>query len=137
VRLAPLHRFLSRHAEAAIAAAAFAIVAALATAPGWQGLERRVFDFLTVKTARGELSQPISLIAINEEAMAALKQRLPWPRTRYAEMIDRVASGASGKRRRNWSGSNGTVASPDIAPASWSTGNGSTRFHIRNAAFSS
>ncbi|MEO8299798.1 MAG: metallophosphoesterase family protein, partial [Burkholderiales bacterium] len=55
----------------------------------WQGLERRVFDFLTVKTAKGELSQPITLIAINEEAMAALKQRLPWPRSRYADMINR------------------------------------------------
>lgn len=96
MRLDPLRRFLSRHAEAAIAAVAFAFVALLAsTVPAWQGLERRVFDFLTVKTAKGELSQPITLIAINEEAMAALKQRLPWPRSRYAEMISRVASGGA------------------------------------------
>ena len=96
MRLDPLRRLVSRHAEAVIAAAVFASVSAVATTiPAWQGLERRVFDFLTVKTAKGELTQPIKLVAINEDAMAAMKQRLPWPRKLYAQMIDRVASGGA------------------------------------------
>lgn len=91
-----LRSLLARHAEAVIAAGVFAMVALIATTvPAWQGLERRVFDFLTVKTAKGEVSQPITLIAINEEAMAAMKQRLPWPRKLYAEMIERVARGGA------------------------------------------
>ncbi|MEO7813187.1 MAG: adenylate/guanylate cyclase domain-containing protein [Usitatibacter sp.] len=91
-----LRQAFARHAEAAIAASVFAVVALVATTvPAWQGLERRVFDFLTVKTAKGEISQPITLIAINEEAMAAMKQRLPWPRKLYAQMIERVASGGA------------------------------------------
>ena len=96
MRLEPLRLFLSRHAEAVIAASVFAVVALVATTvPAWQGVERRVFDFLTVKTAKGELSQPITLIAINEESMAAMKQRLPWPRKLYAQMIERAAAGGA------------------------------------------
>jgi len=92
-RLRPL---LDRHAQAAIAAAAFAAVAFVATAvPAWQGLERRVFDLLTVATAGGELTQPITLVAINEEAMSAMKLRLPWPRGLYAELVERVARGGA------------------------------------------
>ena len=62
-----LRQLLDRHAEAAIAAAAFAAIALIATTvPAWQSLERRVFDLLTVATAKGELSQPITLVAIND-----------------------------------------------------------------------
>lgn len=91
-----LRQLLDRHAEAAIAAAAFAAVALIATAvPAWNGLERRIFDLLTVATAKGELSQPITLVAINEEAMNAMKLRLPWPRTLYADLVERAAQGGA------------------------------------------
>jgi adenylate cyclase len=96
VRLDTLRGRFDRHAQAAIAAAAFAAIALIAaTVPAWNGLERRVFDLLTVATARGELSQPITLVAINEEAMSAMKLRLPWPRTLYAELVERVAQGGA------------------------------------------
>jgi adenylate cyclase len=91
-----IRRLLDRHAEAAIAAAAFAVIALIATTvPAWDGMERRIFDLLTVSSARGEVSQPITLVAINEEAMNAMKVRLPWPRKLYAEMIERVAQGGA------------------------------------------
>lgn len=91
-----VRRLFDRYAEAVIAAAAFVAIALLATTlPAWSSLERRIFDLLTVATARGELSQPITLVAINEEAMSAMKLRLPWPRTLYAELVERVAQGGA------------------------------------------
>lgn len=96
MRLDRLRQLLDRYAEAAIAAAAFASIALVAaTVPAWQGLERRVFDLLTVATAKGELTQPIKLVAINEEAMNAMKLRLPWPRTLYADLVERLAQGGA------------------------------------------
>lgn len=96
MRLDLIRRLFDRHAEAVIAAAAFAAIALLAaTLPAWSSLERRIFDLLTVATAQGELSQPITLVAINEEAMSAMKLRLPWPRTLYAELVERVAQGGA------------------------------------------
>ncbi len=96
MRLERLRRLLDRHIEAVIAACAFALVAAVMVAvPAWEALERRVFDFLTVTTAKGELSQPIVLVAINEDAMNALKLRWPWPRSLHAQLIDRIARGGA------------------------------------------
>ena len=96
MRLDLIRRLFDRYAEAVIAAASFAAIALLAaTLPAWSSLERRIFDLLTVATAQGELSQPITLVAINEEAMSAMKLRLPWPRTLYAELVERVAKGGA------------------------------------------
>jgi len=87
---------VSRHADAAIAAAAFLLVTvAAAWLPTWNALERRVFDILTVASAKGELTQPIVLVAINEEAFNALKLRWPWPRSLHAELVKRMAEGGA------------------------------------------
>ena len=73
---------ISRHADAAIAAGAFLLMAALhAYLPAWQALERKVFDELTVVTAPADAAQNIILVAINEEAMNELKLQWPWPRS--------------------------------------------------------
>lgn len=96
MRAEKLRRLAAAHAEALIAFAAFAIVAVLATTlPAWQALERRVFDFLTVSTATHQLTQPISLIAINEEAMNSMKLRWPWPWKVHADLVERVARGGA------------------------------------------
>ncbi|HYC37686.1 MAG TPA: adenylate/guanylate cyclase domain-containing protein [Usitatibacter sp.] len=86
----------ARHLDALIALGCFAIVAAIATwVPAWTALERRVFDYLTVTTARGEITQPLVLVAINEDSMNALQLRWPWPRKLHAELVDRIALGGA------------------------------------------
>ena len=95
-RLAALAAFAARHADASIAVLAFLAVAVVAAwLPAWQALERKVFDELTVHTASGEAKQPIVLVAINEEAMNALKLQWPWPRTVHADLVERVARGGA------------------------------------------
>ena len=92
-RLAAL---VKRHADALIAVFSFLAVAAAASwLPAWQALERRIFDELTVRTAKGELSQPLVLVAIDEESMAELKLRWPWPRSLHAQVVERMAQGGA------------------------------------------
>ena len=89
-------RHLARHADAATAACAFVVaLAALFLWPAWGALERRIFDQLTVATAPAVASQPIVLVAINEESLQALKLRWPWPRTLHAELVERMARGGA------------------------------------------
>jgi adenylate cyclase len=85
-----------KHAETAIALG----LALLATAaglwmPAWQALERKGFDTLTRLTAPGDSTQPIVLVAINEESFDALKLRWPWPRGTHAELLDRLTLGGA------------------------------------------
>ncbi len=88
---------LRRHADAFVAIAVALLVSAAALwVPAWQSLERRGFDSLTVLTAPGESTQPIVLVAINEESFEVLKLRYPFPRSVHAGLLDRlVAGGAS------------------------------------------
>jgi adenylate cyclase len=86
----------SRYADALIAAGAFLLVAAMvAWLPAWQGLERRIFDELTVHTAPPALGQPIALVGISDDALRELKLEWPWPRRLHAELIDRLAQGGA------------------------------------------
>lgn len=98
MRRAParLRAALARHVDALIILVVLAAVLALAFAlPAWRGLDRRIFDALTVETAPDALNQPIVLIAINEEAMAAIGKRWPWPRDLHAELLTRLARGGA------------------------------------------
>ena len=91
-----LRELLARHAEAAIAAAAvLAMMSIAAFVREWQGLERRVFDQLTVLTAPGELRQPIVLIGISDEALREMKLEWPWPRRLHGDLVSRVAQGGA------------------------------------------
>ena len=63
--------------------------------PAWQALERRVFDALTVATAPGKLDQPISLIALSDEAIREMKLEWPWPRRIHGELVNRIAQGGA------------------------------------------
>ncbi len=96
MKLARLREAIARQADVAIALVAFALVALALTAwPAWNALERRIFDELTVTTAPGALTQPIVLVAINEESLDALKLRWPWPRTLHADLVTRLAGGGA------------------------------------------
>jgi len=87
---------LRKHAETAIAAvSALLATAAALWLPPWQSLERRGFDMLTVLTAPGESTQPIVLVAVNEESFEALKLRWPWPRSVHAQLLDRLVQGGA------------------------------------------
>ena len=92
VRFGPIKTCLARFRFLALPAAIFAVVAALAAWwPAWQALDRRVFDALTVWTAPHRASQPIVLVAIDEESMRAIGRQWPWPRGMHAQLIDRIA----------------------------------------------
>ncbi len=56
----------------------------------WRSLELKGFDTLTVLTAPGEASLPITLVAIDEESMGALGQQWPWPRSTHAKLLDKL-----------------------------------------------
>lgn len=74
-------------------AAIWAVVATLAsTWSGWQALDRRLFDALTVWTAPHQAHQPIVLVAIDEESMREIGRQWPWPRGLHAQLIDRIAA---------------------------------------------
>jgi len=91
-----LRELVARHADAAIAAAAvFAMMAVASFVREWQGLERRVFDQLTVLTAPGELRQPIVLIGISDDALREMKLEWPWPRRLHGDLVTRVAQGGA------------------------------------------
>jgi len=96
VNLRDFLQSLRRRADIGIASGVFLAVAlAAATVPAWNGLERRFFDLLTVTTAPGKLTQPIVLVAINEEAFEAMKRQWPWPRGLHAQLIDRLTKGGA------------------------------------------
>src|SRR5205814_492680 len=59
------------------------------------GPARRFFDLLTVTTEAGKLTQPIVLVAINEESFEAMKRQWPWPRGLHAQLIDRLTKGGA------------------------------------------
>jgi adenylate cyclase len=91
-----IRELLNRYGDAAIAAAAFGVVAvAFLYLPSWRALERKVFDELTVHTAPGELTQPIELVGISDEAIRELKLEWPWPRRLHGDLVDRLSQGGA------------------------------------------
>jgi len=87
---------LRRHSESVIGLGlALVFTAASLWLPPWQALERKGFDVLTVLTAPHESTQPIVLVAINEESFEVLKARWPWPRSVHAELLNRVVGGGA------------------------------------------
>ena len=56
----------------------------------WRGLELKTFDWLTVRTAPNQALLPITILAIDEESMAAIGKQWPWPRGVHAQLLDRL-----------------------------------------------
>jgi len=56
----------------------------------WSNIEAKSFDLLTVYTAPGKSSLPITIIGVDEESFAAMKRQWPWPRSVHAALIERL-----------------------------------------------
>lgn len=96
MRLSFITSTLRRFADFAIALSlALTLSGVSFWVPAWKSLERQGFDALTVLTASGASTQPIVLVAINEESFEAMKLRWPWPRSIHAELLDRLARGGA------------------------------------------
>jgi adenylate cyclase len=63
---------------------------ALCFSDAWHGIELKTFDWLTVRTAPNQASLPITVLAIDEESMAAIGKQWPWPRSIHAQVLDRL-----------------------------------------------
>ena len=80
---------------AILAAAVFALYALLGITNAWEQLERRGFDTLTVASAPGRSTLPITIVGIDEPSFAQVAKQWPWPRSLYAKVVDELArSGA-------------------------------------------
>ena len=58
----------------------------------WSELEAKLFDQLTVATAPGKSSLPITIVGIDEASFAQIGKRWPWPRDLHAQLVDRLAA---------------------------------------------
>lgn len=68
----------------------------LCFSPAWHGLELRSFDWLVVQTVPGKVTLPITIVAIDEESMAAVGRQWPWPRSLHARVLDRLREAGAG-----------------------------------------
>jgi adenylate cyclase len=80
---------------AILAVAVFALYALVSLTDPWEQLERRGFDTLTVASAAGRSTLPITIVGIDEPSFAQVGKQWPWPRSLYAKVVDELArSGA-------------------------------------------
>ena len=71
-------------------AAAGLVGIALCLTDAWRAVELKTFDWLAVRTAPGEAALPITILAIDEESMAAVGKQWPWPRGIHARLLDKL-----------------------------------------------
>ena len=71
-------------------AAAGLVGIALSLSDAWHAVELKTFDWLTVRTAPNESALPITILAIDEESMAAVGKQWPWPRGVHAQLLDKL-----------------------------------------------
>jgi adenylate cyclase len=80
---------------AAIAVCIAALFAAIGFTASWKQLELKGFDLLTLATAPGHSSLPITIVGIDEASFAQIGKQWPWPRSVHARLIDQLSkSGA-------------------------------------------
>lgn len=61
----------------------------------WDDVERKLFDFLTVLTAPGKSTLPITIIGIDEASFSQINKRWPWPRDLHARLVDKLVEGGA------------------------------------------
>ena len=71
-----------------LAAAVIGVLLCFSSA--WRTLELKSYDWLVVHTAPGRVTLPITIVAIDEESMAAIGRQWPWPRSLHARLLDRL-----------------------------------------------
>jgi len=89
IRIPPAWRFLL------LFLGLWAVGVGLPLLTGWQSLERKGYDLLTVTVPPPGTELPISLVAIDDRSLDIVGKRWPWPRAIHAQLVDRlVAMGA-------------------------------------------
>jgi adenylate cyclase len=58
----------------------------------WEALEHKEFDLLSVMTAPGSSSLPITIVAIDEASFAAMNIQWPWPRGLHAQLVNHISN---------------------------------------------
>jgi adenylate cyclase len=82
-----------RHTLAvAVTAGAFLLALALGFTRFWGDVESKLFDQLTVATAPGKSSLPITIVGIDEASFAQVGKRWPWSRELHAQLVERLAA---------------------------------------------
>src|SRR5258708_19971799 len=71
---------------AGLAACVAGVFIALGFTGPWKVLELKGFDALTVATAPGQPSLPITITAIDAASMKHVGRQLPWPRCIHARL---------------------------------------------------
>jgi adenylate cyclase len=69
---------------------AWVLFLALGFTKFWGDLENKEFDYLSVLTAPGQSSLPITIVGIDEASFAAMGIQWPWPRSMHAKLIERL-----------------------------------------------
>ncbi|HVZ45646.1 MAG TPA: adenylate/guanylate cyclase domain-containing protein [Ramlibacter sp.] len=62
----------------------------------WTLVELKLFDLMTVATAPGKSSLPITIVGIDEASFTQLGKRWPWPRDMHAKLLDRLHAAGAG-----------------------------------------
>lgn len=70
----------------------FAAACVLSFSAFWDLAERRVFDLLTRLDAPQRSVLPISIVGIDEASFAQIGRQWPWPRSLYAQLVDRLSA---------------------------------------------
>jgi adenylate cyclase len=85
-----------RHALAlAVTVGAFLLAAGLGLTRFWGDVESKLFDQLSVATATGKSTLPITIVGVDEASFAQIGKRWPWPRSLHAQLVDRLAAGGA------------------------------------------
>jgi adenylate cyclase len=75
---------------AALAAAVAMAVSLLSTTSPWRQLELKGFDALSVASAPGQSTLPITIVAIDEASFKQVGLQWPWPRSMHAQLVDQL-----------------------------------------------
>ena len=85
--------FARRHALAvSVTLGAWLLAFGLGLTRFWGDVESKLFDQLTIATAPGKSSLPITIVGIDEASFAQVGKRWPWSRELHAQLVDRLAA---------------------------------------------
>lgn len=79
-----------------LAAALFALVALLSATTDWRLTEHKLFDLFTIAAATGESELPIFMVAIDDQSLAEVGMRWPWPRSLHARLVNKLREAGAG-----------------------------------------
>ncbi|TAN48086.1 MAG: adenylate/guanylate cyclase domain-containing protein [Methylococcaceae bacterium] len=90
LKLANFHRH-KPSVVASLLGVIWLVFALLEFSNSWENWKNKEFDYLSVLTAPGKSTLPITLVGIDEASFADLGLQWPWPRSLHARLIDRLS----------------------------------------------